>query len=171
MKQHIRMAVFGTVALAAAVPVAAAAAPNFDGKWVRETAQSNVAPYPNFWLVRAPAPTGGGYNQPVIMQVQQSGGSVQVTDNIHPQRTYTLDGRAHSMPTDTRLAQVQTTATMQGDTMTISMVQPYSGMPGNVPMRSKETWTTSSDGKTLTVITVRDLPAQRQVFSEVYTRQ
>lgn len=165
-RMTLRMAVLGIALL----PMMATAA-DFNGAWVRDAAQTKAVPYPNYWRTRAPLSTGGGGNNAYVMNVQQTGESVQVSDPQHPQRIYALDGKPRVAPTDTGLAKVTTTATMNGETLSIATVQPYGGMPGNVPMRASETWALSPDGKVLTVTTVRDLPAQKQNFTEVYTRQ
>lgn len=170
MSKHIAVAIKAAVAAMVMVPGAALAAPDFSGSWVRDTAASNAPVYPTYWIVRAP-PTVGGNTMPYVVEVRQGAGSVQVTDPVHPQRTYILDGQSHTMPTDSLKAQAAVTAKMEGEAMTVSSVQPFSGMPGSVPLRAQETWSLSPDGKVLTILTVRNTPALRQTYVEVFNRR
>jgi hypothetical protein len=170
MKNSTRMTLRLVLLGVALLPVTATAA-DFSGAWVRDMAQSKPAPYPNYWRTRVAPATGGGNNQPFVITVKQTGQSVQVTHPRQPLRTYVLDGKPRVTPTDTGLAKVTTTAAMAGETLSIATVQPYSGMPGNVPVQASETWALSPDGKTLTITTARDLPAEKQSFTEVYKRQ
>jgi hypothetical protein len=43
-------------------------------------------------------------------------------------------------------------------------------MPGNVGLKIKEVWTLSPDGKTLTILTTRDIPARHQEYKQVYIK-
>ncbi|MEI6419258.1 MAG: hypothetical protein WCO82_09325, partial [Sphingomonadales bacterium] len=160
----------GLAVLALSLLPAMATAADFSGAWVRDGARSKAPPYPNYWLTRAPA---GGFNQnnAFVLKVTQTATGVQVTDPIHPQRNYVLDGKPHLSATDTGMAKVSTTATMAGDALTITTAQPYGGMPGNVTMQATESWRLSADGTELTITTSRELPAQKQSFTEVFKRQ
>lgn len=158
--------------LAAALATSAAAfAADFNGSWVRDGARSKAAPYPNYWLTRAPAAGGFNPNAPFVVRVQQSATGVIVTHPLFPQRSYVLDGKAHSSRADSGLVQVSTTAAMAGDTLKVTTVQPFGGMPGNVTMTATETWSLSPDGKELTITTVREVPATTQSFTEVFKKQ
>lgn len=168
--KHITVAIKAAVAAMVLVPGAALAAPDFSGSWVRDTAASTVPVYPTSWIVRG-VPSGFGNNNAYVVEVRQSPGSVQVTDPTHPQRTYMLDGQTHTMTTDTMKAQASVTAKMEGDALSVSTVQPFSGLPGSVPLRAQETWSLSPDGKVLTILTVRNSPALRQTYVEVFNRR
>lgn len=156
--------------LAAALLPAMAAAADFSGAWVRDAAATKAAPYPNYWLTRS-APAGGNNNAAFVLTVQQNADSVRVTDPIHPQRTYRLDGKPQTMPTDSGMAKVTTTAKMTGEKLSVLTVQPYGGMPGNVLMRANESWDISPDGQILTITTVRESPATKQTYTEIYKRR
>lgn len=156
--------------LAFALTPAMAIAADFSGAWMRDSARSTPAPYPNYWITRN-TPPAFNPNTTFVMRVQQTAASMQVADRIHPQRTYVLDGEGHSSITDSGLGQITTTAAMIGDTLTIATVQPYGGMPGNVTLRASETWALSADGKELTVTTLREMPATKQSYTEVFKRQ
>ena len=154
------------------VPMMALAAPEFSGTWVRDGAKSDVVPNTMYWLTRGVDAGGGrGRNNQTVIEVQQSAGRLQVTDPARPLRTLMLDGKPHSVPTDTGMQMATVVATTQGDTLIISTTQPFGGMPGNLTLKVTETWSLSGDGKVLTVKTERDTPALRQSFSEVYNRR
>lgn len=166
MKKHMMMA----LALALA-PTLAMAAPDFTGSWARDAAKSDPANYPVYWLTRAAPGGGGGGNQETVVQVRQAAGSLQVVNPTRSQRTYALDGQAHTVATDSGMAKASVTATLQDDALTIASVQPYGAMPGNVTATFKETWRLSPDGKTLTITTVRDTPAKQQTSKDIFTRR
>jgi len=144
----------------------------FSGTWVRDGAKSDVVPNTMYWLTRGVDAGGGrGRNNQTVIEVQQSTGRMQITDPARPLRALILDGRPHSVPTDTGLQMAVVVATLQGDTLVVSTTQPFGGMPGNLTLKITETWSLSADGKVLTVRTERDTPAVRQAFSEIYNRR
>lgn len=161
------------MALALALaPTLAWAAPDFSGNWVRDNARSDPGNYPVYWLTRvAPGGGGGGGNQEQVVEIRQTGGSLLVTNPARPVRTYALDGKAHAAATDTGLQRASITAAVQDDALTITTAQPYGGMPGNVAATFTDTWRLSTDGKVLTITTVRDTPARRQESKEVFNRR
>lgn len=159
------------LALFAALIPATAMAADFSGTWVRDAARSKPVPYPNYWLTRAAPSMGGNQNQIFVMRIQQTAAAVQVSDPLHNLRNIMLDGKPHVSRTDTGMGNVTTTAAMAGDALTVTMVEPYGGMPGNVPMTANEKWALSADGSELTITTVRDLPATRQTYVEVFKKQ
>ena len=167
MHRHLLAAV--TAASLALIPVAAGAA-DYSGTWVRDPAQSAPSGFPVYWLTRTTQQMGGG-NAAVVLQVRQSATGVEANDGIHPLRTYVLDGKPHAVRTDSMMAQAQVTAAMAGETLTVATEQPYGGMPGNVTARETQTWSLSPDGAVLTIALVRESPAGRQTFREVYRRQ
>ena len=146
--------------------------PDFSGTWVRDGAKSDVVPNTMYWLTRGVDAGGGrGRNTQTAIEVQQSAGRVEISDPARPLRTLMLDGKPHTVRTDTGVQVATVVATVKGDTLTISTTQPFGGMPGNAMLKINETWSLSSDGMVLTVRTERDLPALRQTFNEVFIRR
>lgn len=160
---------FALALIAALIPVSAMAA-DFNGTWVRDAARSKPVHYPNYWLTRV-TPGTGGQNQLYVMRVVQSATDVQISDPLHNLRSYMLDGKPRVSRTDTGMGNVTTTAAMAGDTMTVTMVQPYGGMPGNVTVTATERWALSADGTELTITTVSELPATKLNNIEVFKKQ
>jgi hypothetical protein len=169
MNTHL-MTAAAVAACLAFVPGAAFAA-DFSGSWVRDTAKSTVPGYPTYWLTRSQPGGFGGGNQQFVIAVQQTGNAVKVSDTVHPARSYMLDGKPHGWKMDTMLAQATTTASVQGDTLTVATSEPYGGMPGNVTTTETQTWSLSPDGKVLTIAMVRASPATSQSFKEVFNRK
>jgi hypothetical protein len=169
MNKHlITAAVFAaTVAFGAEAAFAA----DFSGSWVRDTKDSTVPGYPTYWLTRSQPGGGGGGNNQFVLEVKQTGSTLQASDTVHPARTYMLDGKPHSWKLDTMLAQATTTASISGETVTVSTSQPYGSMPGNVTATETQTWSLSPDGKVLTIAMVRASPATSQSFKEVFNRK
>jgi hypothetical protein len=158
--------------MAIVVPAIAFSAPDFSGTWVRDGAKSDVVPNTMYWLTRGVEAGGGrGRNTQTILEIQQSAGRMRVTDPARSPRTLMLDGKPHTVPTDTGIHTATVTATVQGDTLTISTTQPFGGMPGNVTLKITETWSLSPDGKRVAVMTERELPALKQTFNEIYNRR
>lgn len=154
------------------LPAIAFAEPDFSGSWVRDGARSDVVPNTMYWLTRGVDAGGGrGRNSQVVIEVQQAAGRMQVTDPARPVRTLLLDGKPHEVPTDTGIQKATVVATSQGNMLTVSTTQPFGGMPGNLTLKTTETWSLSPDGKVLTVRTERDTPALRQAFTEIYNRR
>jgi hypothetical protein len=163
------------------LPILAIAAPNFSGSWIKDNSKSDPVPSP-LMLRDAPPGRGGGGGGgrggpggrgggPMPMVVAQDANSLQITDPQGAVRKYTLDGKAHTTTMDTGVQKAAVTASWQGDTLTISSVEPYGGMPGNVTLHAKEVWSLSPDGKTLTIATTRTIPAVEKAYKEVYNRQ
>ena len=67
--------------------------------------------------------------------------------------TYSLDGKETTTTRETQMGSVPTkhTATIDGGHVKISSSTTFNGPNGEVTMTSKETWSMSDDGKTLTV--------------------
>lgn len=168
MKKHLLM--LGMILVPA---LAMAAQPDFNGAWVRNAAGSDPVPNQMYWLTRSGNTMGGGGgrgNQQVTLNIHQQGNTLQVSQSNMIQRDYTLDGKPHTRPTDTRIQKATDTATLQGDSLVIDTAEPYGGMPGNATLNIKEVWSLSPDGKTLTITTARDVPARQEKYKEVYTR-
>ena len=167
------LAALGVASLAiASFPVAsmAASAPDFSGTWVRDNAKSTPVSFPTYFLTRGVSSGGGGGGETVI-EVRQTGASLQVTDPAHALRTLTLDGRTYTVPMETGIQNQTVTAAVQGASVVVTTRHPFAGLPGNVDTTTRETWTLSPDGRVLTVATVRSLPATTQNFTEVYTKR
>ena len=146
--------------------------PNFSGTWVRDSAKSDIVPNTMYWLTRGVDAGGGrGRNTQLVVEIQQTAGRIEITDPARPPRTLWLDGKPHSVPTDTGLQTSTVTAAVTGETLTVSTTQPFGGMPGNSILKVTETWSVSPDGKVLTVKTERELPALRQTFTEIFNRK
>ena len=172
------LAVFG-------LPVVAAAATNFSGSWLRDNANSEPAPNAMYWLTREPNTggaagggraggrgPGGGRGPQVIMKVQQEANSLEVTqEQTGAVEKYTLDGKPFTRRMDTGVQKATITANVQGDTLVIASTEPWGGMPGNVGLEVKQTWSLSPDGKTLTITTTRSDPAAKKTYKQVYTKQ
>jgi hypothetical protein len=154
---------------------AMAATPDFNGSWARDSASSDPVPNLMYWMTRvAPAaPRGGGGAQrapQVVMTIHQDARSLQQSESQSIVRNYILDGSPHPRSTDTGIQKAEVTAKVEADKLVIETTEPFGGMPGNVTLKVKEVWSLSPDGKTLTIITTRDIPARHQEYKEVYTR-
>jgi hypothetical protein len=168
------MAIFG-------LPFVAAAAGNFSGSWLRDNSKSDPAPNGMYWLTREPNSGGaagggragrGGRGPQIVMTVEQTGNSLKVTqESTGAVETYALDGKPFTRKTDTGIQKETITAGLQGNNLVISTTQPWGGMPGNVPLEIKQTWSMSPDGKTLTITTMRADPAEHMSYKQVYTKQ
>jgi len=152
--------------------LAMAVTPDFNGSWVRNSTGSDPMPNQMYWVTRAPAGGGGGGRGggQVTLTVQQDAKTLQVSESNAIVRKYTLDGKAHTRPTDTGIQKAEDTAHLEGDSLVIDTAEPFGGMPGNATLKTKATWSLSPDGKTLTITTTRDIPARHQTFKEVYTK-
>ena len=178
--------------------LAMAATPDFSGTWARDAANSDPVPDLSYWMTRvapaapaAPRPAagaaapggaaaggraGGGFGQRpvpvVLLTVHQDAKALHVVDSQSLIHEYTLDsdGTPHTKPMDTGIQKAEVTAKLQADNLVVETSEPYGGMPGNVTLKVKEIWSLSPDGKTLTIITTRDIPARHQEYREVYTR-
>jgi len=149
--------------------LAMAAAPDFNGSWVRNAAGSDPVPNQMYWMTRGGNTMGGGGRAAeVILNVHEEGKSLDVAESNQILRKYTLDGAPHTRPTDTGMQKAVDTATLQGDNLVIETSEPYGGMPGNATLKIKQVWSLSPDGKTLTITTTRDVPARQQTYTEVY---
>lgn len=156
--------------------LAMAGTPDFSGSWVRNPIASDPMPNQMYWVTRevvggARGGRGGrGGGGEVTLTVQQNAKILQVSQSNEIARKYILDGRPHARATDTGIQKAEDTARLEGDSVVIDTAEPFGGMPGNVILKIKETWSLSPDGKTLTITTTRDIPARHQAFKEVYTK-
>ena len=157
--------------------LAIAAIPDFSGTWARDAANSDPVPNLMYWMTRvAPTPPrAGGAQRPVpvvLLTVHQDAKGLKVVDPQSAIHEYTLDsdGATHTKPMDTGIQKAQVSAKLQGDSLVIETAEPFGGMPGNVTLKVKEVWSLSADGKSLTIVTTRDIPARHQEYKQVYTR-
>jgi len=154
------------------LPAMAFGEQNFSGTWVRDSAKSDVVPNTMYWLTRGVEAGGGrGRNSQLVLEIQQPPGRIEITDPARPLRTLWLDGKPRSVKTDTGIQNSTVTANVAGETVTVSTIQPFGGMPGNSMLSITETWSLSPDGGVLTIKTERELPALRQTFTEIFTRK
>ncbi len=156
--------------------LAMAATPDFSGSWAKDSASSDLVPNLMYWMTRVPpaAPrsgVGGGQRAPqVVMTIQQDAKGLRQAESQNTVRNYVLDGSPHTRATDTGIQKAEVTAKLLADSLVIETTEPFGGMPGNVAVKVKEVWSLSADGKTLTILTTRDIPARHQEYKEVYTR-
>jgi hypothetical protein len=164
--------IFAIAAALAFLPALAMAAPNFTGTWVRDSANSDTVPGSMYWLTRGVDAGGArGPQSQVTLDITQTASSLTLVDPVEKQRTFTLDGKPYSVPTDTGVETATVTSTLNDANLTIVTQQPWGGMPGNVGLTVRRTWTLSPDGRVLTVNTVRDTPAKRETYREVFNKR
>jgi hypothetical protein len=164
---------FTIAAALAFIPALAMAAPDFSGTWVRDNANSSAVPGSMYWLTRGVE--AGGARSPqsnaITLQVKQSGANLELVDPTDPVRNFVLDGKPYTVKTDTGVVDATVTSTLTDSGLTIVTRRPWGGMPGNVDLTESRNWTLSPDGKTLTVTIVRDTPAKRDSYKEIYTKR
>jgi hypothetical protein len=163
---------FVTLGMTLLPTLALAAGPDFNGTWLR-SAGSDPTPNLMYWTTREATEGrgGGGQRNPeTILTIKQDGTSMRVAESASIVRDYTLDGKPHTRETDTRIQKAVVTARIEGDGVVIETTQPFGGMPGNATLSVKSVWSLSSDGKTLTITTTRDIPARKQSYKTVYTK-
>ncbi len=164
MKKTIMM-----TALAAAMTLPAMAmAADVTGTWVRD-AKSDPRPDTMYWLTRGGA-TGGNPNNEFVLTVKQDAANLVVTNPTLRYRSVSLDGKPHTVKTDTGVQTATVTAVNSANDLQITTTQPYGGMPGNATLTVKESWTLSPDGKVLTVTTTRSSPARTETDRQIYNR-
>ncbi len=150
----------------------AAFAQDLSGTWVRDGARSDVVPDSMYWTVRGVV-TGGtrGPTSNHTIQITQDAGTMQIIDPARPLRVYPLDGQPHVVPADTGIVDATVTASVQGDAVVVQRAQTYSGLPGSATLATTEYWTLAPDGNSLVLTTIRETPARRVTYNEVYNRQ
>ena len=107
-----------------------------------------------------------------LLTIHQDAKTLHVDDPQSTIHQYTLmaDGASHTNPMDTNIQKAAVTAQFDGNNLVVETTEPFGGMPGNVTSKTKEVWSLSPDGKTLTITTTRDVPARHEEYKEVYTR-
>ena len=156
---------------AAIMPLLAMAATDFGGSWLLDAAKSDAVPHPTYWLTRG---EGVRQDEDPLMTVTQNAKSLEITREARMADNYVdfmLDGKPHTRPMDTGMAEATVTARMDGNKVVIETSQPYGGMPGNATLEIREEWSLSPDGKTLTITTSRDLSGIKQTSRQEFIRQ
>src|SRR5215467_874455 len=131
--------------LIVAVLSPAQAAPNLTGEWKLNAGKSNYGPIPAPQLMIRNVK----HDEPVLsITTTQKGPQGEVTTELK----YTTDGK----PSVNKVAggEAKGTAQWQGDKLVVESTREFQGNP----MRSKETWSLSADGKVLTITNHVALP-------------
>ena len=151
---------------------AAATAQGLTGTWIRDGARSDVIPDSMYYTVRGVV-TGGtrGPATNHMIEISQNSVTMQVTDPTRPLRVYPLDGQPHTVPADTGIVDATITASVQGDAVVVKRSQTYSGLPGSATLATTEYWTLAPDRNSLVLTTIRETPARRFTYNEVYNRR
>lgn len=147
-------------------------AKDLTGTWVRDGARSDVVPDSMYWTVRDVV-TGGtrGPTSNHVIVIAQDASTMRVTDSTRPLRIYQLDGQDRTVAADTGVTRAVIKASQQGDVVVVKRTQTYSGLPGSATLETTENWALAPDGKSLTLTTIRQTPAMRVTYNEVYIRQ
>jgi hypothetical protein len=133
------MRVLAYAACFAATLAFSQAAPNFTGEWKMNVAKSDFGPVP------APEQMARTIKQddPALdITTRQKGAQGEVTTHLK----YTTDGKP--CVNTVNGSEAKGTAKWQGDSLVIESTRDYQGMQ----LRSKETWSLSDAGKTLTIM-------------------
>jgi hypothetical protein len=136
----------------------AQAAPNLTGEWKLNVSKSNYGPIPAPQLmvrkVRHDDPALG-------IRTTQKGAQGEITTQLN----YTTDGK----PAVNKVggAEAKGAAQWQGDKLVIDSTREVQGNP----MRSRETWSLSADGKVLTIATHVGLPQGEFDLTLVFDKQ
>lgn len=147
-------------------------AQDLTGTWVRDGARSDVIPDSMYYTVRGVVTSGTrGPATNHIIEIRQDSATMQVTDPARPLRVYPLNGRPQTVPADTGIVNATITASVKGDTVVVQRSQTYSGLPGSAALATTEYWTVAPDGNSLVLTTIRETPARRFTYKEVYNRR
>lgn len=147
-------------------------AKDLSGTWARDGARSDVIPDSMYFTVRGVV-TGGtrGPTTNHTIEIRQDSVTMQVADPARPLRVYPLDGKRHIVPADTGIVDATITASVRGDAVVVQRSQTYSGLPGSATLVTTEYWTLAPDGNSLVLKTIRETPARRFTYNEVYSRR
>jgi hypothetical protein len=88
--------------------------------------------------------------------------------------TYTLDGKESSAEIDGQMGKmpIKLKATVESDgKLKLSSVSTFSGQMGEITITTKETWSLSDDGKTLTIKRESESPRGTQSAEMVFTKK
>ena len=136
----------------------ATAAPNFSGEWKLDLSRSQYGAVPAPLAVTRKITEQGAS---LSWSTYQKSAQREATTELK----YTTDGK--ECINKVTNGEAKGAAKWQGDTLVIESSQQVQG----AELKSRETWTLSADGKTLTVLTHLSLPQQgefdvRQVFAK-----
>jgi hypothetical protein len=153
----VRLLAFVSIAILSMLSPAQAA-PNLTGEWKLNVAKSNYGPIPAPQLMIRKV----NHAEPALgITTTQKGAQGEVTTQL----SYTTDGK----PTVNKVAggEAKGTAQWQGDKLVIDSTREFQGNP----MRSKEVWSLSADGKVLTIATHLGLPQGEFDLTLVFDKQ
>ena len=134
------------------------AAPNLSGDWKLDVAKSQYGPMPAPQMVtRKIKMQGNALSISTYTKSAQREGTTELN--------YTTDGKPATNKVST--GEAKGTARWEGDKLVIESWQSVQ----NIEIMSREVWTVSSDGKTLTIVTHLSIPQQgdydvKQVFEK-----
>jgi hypothetical protein len=123
------------------------AAPNFSGDWKMNIAKSDFGPVPAPGVLTRAIK----HNDPALEIATHQKGA---RGEVNTQLKYTTDGKP-CMNT-VQGGEAKGTATWHGDSLVIESERDFQG----TPITSKETWTLSDGGKTLTIANHVSVPQQ-----------
>jgi hypothetical protein len=152
MKTLVHVLAF--VSLAASLP----AAPNLSGDWKLAVAKSQYGPMPAPMAVtRKIKMDGNSLSMSTYTKSAQREGTTELN--------YTLDGKVATNKVST--GEAKGTAKWEGNNLVIESSQSVQG----IEIKSREVWSVSGDGKTLTIVTHLSIPQQgdydvKQVFEK-----
>jgi hypothetical protein len=136
----------------------AQAAPNLTGEWKLNVSKSNYGPIPAPQLMIRKVK----HDEPVLsITTTQKGAQGEVATELK----YTTDGK----PSVNKVAggEAKGTAQWQGDKLVVESTREFQGNP----MRSKETWSLSADGKVLTIANHLALPQGEFDLTLIFEKQ
>jgi len=138
----------------------------FSGKWKINTAKSDPPPQ-----------RGGGGGGPewagMTLVVTQTAEAIKVEQTMGERMqtmTYYLDGR-ESTNSGMRGAEMKSTSKWDGAALVTTGSTNIETPQGAMEIKTKETRTLSADGKTMTVVTVRQTPRGEQTRTTVFDKQ
>jgi len=136
----------------------AQAAPNLTGEWKLNVGKSNYGPVPAPQLMIRKVM----HDEPALsITTTQKGAQGEVTTELK----YTTDGKL--AVNKVAGGEAKGTAQWQGDKLVIDSTREFQGNP----MRLKETWSLSADGKILTIATHLGLPQGEFDLTLVFDKQ
>jgi hypothetical protein len=157
MSKPVSLLPFLSLAVVAALSPAQAA-PNLTGEWKLNVSKSNYGPIPAPQLMVRKV----RHDDPALrITTTQKGAQGEITTEL----TYTTDGK----PAVNKVggSEAKGAAHWQGDKLVIDSTREVQGNP----MRSRETWSLSADGKVLTIATHLGLPQGEFDLTLVFYKQ
>jgi len=150
------------------------AVPDFNGAWILDKAQSDAIPTPGAALFGGAVTSKPPADLNFFMAVQQDESSLRIAtqwSNGSPTYVvYTLDGKESRIAGD-RGGDFLCKSNWEGDKLVIGcgrkVVTPF----GDIVTNTKEEWSLSADGKTLTVTTTTSGSQGAQTRKQVYLKK